>query len=223
MLGWVKSYVPVTVAINLFAWIMDRKRYKLSEEFCETPEGFSSLYRWNIKPAKMACNIFLKQRSKIVVAEVLSGNSQGTLLDLGCGSGDLGMSLSDSFQKIILSDYSKGMLDIARKNISDQINIDFICNDATDIPVEDKSVDSVIAIGPLDYVRDIGAVLKEVSRISKPGSTLVVTAPKSPTIFQFLRASNSFRKSASGLPPIVIHDKRNFEALLVQHSFKTLK
>ena len=204
---------------------MDRKRYKLSEEFWqETPEGFSSLYRWNINPVKMACNIFLKQRSKIVVAEVLSGNSQGTLLDLGCGSGDLGMSLSDSFQKIILSDYSKGMLDIARKNISDQINIDFICNDATDIPVEDKSVDSVIAIGLLDYVRDIGAVLKEVSRISKPGSTLVVTAPKSPTIFQFLRASNSFRKSVSGLPPIVNSmTKRNFEALLVQHSFKTLK
>ena len=80
---------------------MDKKRFKLSEEFWQkTPEGFSSLYEWNINPVKMACNIFLKQRSKIVLAEALSGNSHETLLDLGCGSGDLGISLSDAFRKL---------------------------------------------------------------------------------------------------------------------------
>ena len=204
---------------------MDNQRFKLSEDFWQkTPEGFSSLYEWNINPVKMACNIFLRQRSKIVLAEALSGNSHDTLLDLGCGSGDLGISLSNAFQKIILSDYSEGMLDIARKNISDQTNIKLICNDATDIPVEDKSIDKTIAIGLLDYVKDIGAVLTEVSRVSKPGSTLIITAPKSPTIFQFLRVSSAFRKSVSGLPPIVNSmTKLEFENLLFKHEFKPLK
>ena len=99
-----------------------------------------------------------------------------------------------------------------------------IFNDATDIPVEDKSVDTVIAIGLLDYVKDIGAVLSEVSRVSKLGSTIIITAPKSPTIFQFLRASNAFRKSVSGLPPIVNSmTKLEFENLLAKHDFKPQK
>ena len=204
---------------------MDKKRFKLSEDFWQkTPEGFSSLYEWNINPVKMAANIFLKQRSKIVQGEILSGDSHETLLDLGCGSGDLGISLSDSFQKVILSDYSEGMLDIARKNISKQTNIDLICNDATDIPVGDSTVDNTIAIGLLDYVKETGAVLNEVSRVSNSGSTLVITAPKSPTIFQFLRVSTAFRKSVSGCPPIVNSlTKLEFEELLVQHDFKILK
>ena len=204
---------------------MDRKRFKLSEDFWQkTPEGFSSLYNWNLNPVKMACNVFLKQRSKVVQTAVMSGTSHRTLLDLGCGSGDLGISLSGSFEKVILSDYSEGMLEFAKKNISVERNIELIRNDASDIPLEDKSVDNTIAIGLLDYVIDVEAVLSEVARISKLDSTLVLTAPKFPSIFQFLRVSSAFRKLVSGLPPIVNAMKRNeIEDLLLKHDFQILR
>ena len=204
---------------------MDRKKFKLSEDFWQkTPEGFSSLYTWNVNPVKMACNIFLKQRSRIVQTAVMSGTSHRTLLDLGCGSGDLGISLSGSFKKVILSDYSEGMLEIARRNISVETNIELIRNDASDIPLKGKSVDNTIAIGLLDYVVDVEAVLSEVARVSKLDSTLVLTAPKSPSIFQFLRVSNTFRKLVSGLPPIVNAMKRTeIDDLLLKHNFQIVR
>ena len=144
-------------------------------------------------------------------------------MDLGCGSGDLGISLSNAFRKLFFLIILKECWILLGK-YSNQTNIELICNDATDIPVEDKSVDATIAIGLLDYVKDIGAVLTEVSRVSKPDSTLIITAPKSPTIFQFLRVSSAFRKSVSGLPPIVNSmTKLEFENLLFKHDFKPLK
>ena len=75
-----------------------------------------------------------------------------------------------------------------------------------------------------DYVDEIETVVKEITRVSQPGTTLVITAPKSPTIFQFLRVSSAFRKSVSGLPPIVNSlTRKEFENLLEHHDFKIMK
>lgn len=182
------------------------------------------MYSWSINPVKMACNLFLKQRTSIVLNEILGGKSQKTLLDLGCGSGDLGIALAKKFQKVILSDYSEGMLNLAESRASGENNITIRCNDAKVLPFDTNSIDNIIAIGLLDYVDKIETVIKELARVSQRGTTLVITSPKSPTIFQFLRVSSAFRKSVSGLPPIVNSLTRDeFENLLQSHNFKIVK
>ena len=61
--------------------------------------------------------------------------------------------------------------------------IDFIC-DAKTIPVDDDSFDAVICTEVLEHVFDPQAVIKELSRILKPGGRLLLTAPLGSGIHQ---------------------------------------
>ena len=61
--------------------------------------------------------------------------------------------------------------------------IDYVC-DATAIPVEDRSFDAVLCTEMLEHVPDPHAVLRELSRILKPGGRLLLTAPLGSGIHQ---------------------------------------
>ena len=54
--------------------------------------------------------------------------------------------------------------------------IDYIC-DAEAIPVEDGSFDLVLCTEVLEHVPDPAGVVKELSRLLRPGGTLLLTAP----------------------------------------------
>jgi release factor glutamine methyltransferase len=77
------------------------------------------------------------------------------LVDIGCGSGVIGLSLAKCFKKVILSDISKEALLVAKQN-SEQLNIqntEFIQSDLLQFVLENK-VDLVdwILIANLPYV-----------------------------------------------------------------------
>jgi SAM-dependent methyltransferase len=52
-----------------------------------------------------------------------------------------------------------------------------IVSDITDIPVEDGSFDAVLCVEVLEHLPDPVAALRELSRVLKPGGTLLLTAP----------------------------------------------
>ena len=110
-----------------------------------------------------------------------------TVLEIGCGNGAL---YRENIKKIpdnihfILSDVSMGMVGDAREKLEEAAkrnkkfkgildsNFEFMTFDANDIPLEDESVDMVIANHMLFYFDKPDKVLSEIKRVLKPEGVL---------------------------------------------------
>ena len=92
------------------------------------------------------------------------------VLELGCGTGDMWKGHEDlikSCSKLVLSDFSEGMLENAKENLGDNSNVEYQIIDIQDIPYEVESFDVVIANMMLYHVPDMARGLSEVRRVLK--------------------------------------------------------
>ena len=97
-----------------------------------------------------------------------------TVLELGCGTGSLWIGRDEvlgSFGKLVLTDFSEGMLNTARENIGNRNNIEYRVADIQNLPFEDNSFDMVIANSMLYHVPDINKGINEVRRVLKDEGT----------------------------------------------------
>ena len=100
-----------------------------------------------------------------------------TVLELGCGNGGIwaGRAAQMPPIKLVLSDFSEGMLRTAQENISGIPGTEYRVIDAQNIPCPDASFDIVIANHMLYHVPDIDRALREIARVLRPGGTLYAT------------------------------------------------
>ena len=92
------------------------------------------------------------------------------ILELGCGTGDMWKNrdtLINSCSKIVLSDFSEGMLLSTKNNIGIYNNIEYKVIDIQEIPFDNDEFDIVIANMMLYHVPDIQKGLSEVRRVLK--------------------------------------------------------
>lgn len=95
-----------------------------------------------------------------------------TVLELGCGTGDMWKGhdeIINACSKLILSDFSRGMVETAKANLNQYDNIEYMIIDIQAIPFEAESFDVVIANMMLYHVPDLKKGLSEVRRVLKPG------------------------------------------------------
>ena len=95
-------------------------------------------------------------------------------LELGCGTGSMWSGHGELIglcSKLVLSDFSEGMLETAKQNVGIYANLEYRVIDIQDIPYEDGTFDIVIANMMLYHVPDLALGLKEVRRVLKPGGT----------------------------------------------------
>lgn len=93
-----------------------------------------------------------------------------TVLELGCGTGDMWKnreSFIASCSKLVLSDFSEGMLKTAKTTIGSYDNVEYRVVDIQNIPYKDDTFDAVIANMMLYHVPDIDKGLLEVRRVLK--------------------------------------------------------
>ena len=111
----------------------------------------------------------LKQREKVVP------RAQGTVLEIGIGSG-LNIPYYDA-QKVshlMGLDPSADMWAIAQKNAEEHhIEAEFLEAPAEDIPLEGKSIDTVVMTYTMCTIPDVDRALEEISRVLKPGGQLL--------------------------------------------------
>lgn len=123
--------------------------------------------------------------ARIRIHELFSTNKQGwmnwffeqlnlpdkaTVLELGCGNGELWAKNLCKIPKawdITLTDFSAGMLEDAKKNLNSK-RFKFKLVDAQDIPYSKNSFDVVIANHMLYHVTDIDKAFSEIYRVLKP-------------------------------------------------------
>ncbi len=99
-------------------------------------------------------------------------DSGSKVLELGCGTGDMWKSRTDTIRtcsKFVLSDFSEGMVKHAEKTVG-SCDAEYRVIDIQNIPYADGTFDVVIANMMLYHVPDIDKALCEVRRVLKPGS-----------------------------------------------------
>jgi ubiquinone/menaquinone biosynthesis C-methylase UbiE len=98
-----------------------------------------------------------------------------SVLDVGCGTGALLSQVSASYPQARLAgiDPSPEMLAIARERLASGIELQQ--GWAESIPYPDGSFDAVVSCNVFHYIRDPLLALKDMLRVLRPGSTMVIT------------------------------------------------
>ena len=94
------------------------------------------------------------------------------VLELGCGNGKDWFGHNDLIAKLdrlVMTDFSEGMVEAAKKNLGELSNVEFKQADIEKLPFEDKSFDVVIANMMLYHVPDIVKGIGEARRVLKDG------------------------------------------------------
>ena len=97
-----------------------------------------------------------------------------SVLELGCGTGDMWVNQDDIIRRcgrLVLSDFSEGMLKQAKETLRNQSGIEYRVIDIQDIPFADRAFDAVIANMMLYHVPDLQKGLREVKRVLKADGT----------------------------------------------------
>lgn len=101
-----------------------------------------------------------------------------TVLELGCGTGELWKSRTEvitTYDKLVLSDISDGMIESTKDSIINLPNIDFKTINAESIPYSENSFDYIIANHMLYHVPELDSALQEIYRVLKPSGKLIST------------------------------------------------
>jgi demethylmenaquinone methyltransferase/2-methoxy-6-polyprenyl-1,4-benzoquinol methylase len=112
-------------------------------------------------------------------------------LDVACGTGDLAIELTRRVGpggRVIGSDFSEGMLDLARQKST---AVKWEWGNAQDLSYESDSFDAAtVGFGARNF-SDLDAGLREMVRVVRPGGRVVVleiTTPQKPPLSLFFRA-----------------------------------
>ena len=196
--------------VKLFKYRNYRKRrqtlIKQEQHWKEQPHQFAEFYKKIcIFSPKQIVTRFLNSRTEHL-QKLVKVESTESLLDVGCGSGVHMKLFANQCKKVTGVDHSKNMIEFAEKELEgiDKNLWELHTADADRLPVADNSFDWVIAMGLLDYVSSAKDVLKECRRVIKPEGHIVITIPKTPSIFSLLRTKpgNFIKKKIFDLPPV---------------------
>lgn len=140
-------------------------------------ERKQSVYRGYVQSSESDCRLMLGEHALgtglTFVADALS--SVSTILDLGCGTGDLlrilGSLVSDETYCVGV-DLSPDMLAIAHQKIEDCPRTFVMCADVTQpLPFPNNAFDVIASLNLLQEVSAPTVVLEEVYRLLKPGGS----------------------------------------------------
>ncbi len=115
-------------------------------------------------------------REKVVeMAEIESGD---LVLEVGCGTGftTLGIAKKVSEERIFGVDLSLEQIKKAKK----KLGANFILGDAENLPFRDKTFDSAISAGSIEYWPNPLKGISEMVRVTKSGGKVVILAPRKP-------------------------------------------
>jgi ubiquinone/menaquinone biosynthesis C-methylase UbiE len=116
--------------------------------------------------------------TRLAAAVAYRAPAGGSVLDLGCGTGELVIALAASGMQATGCDISPEMLRIAADepsaNVVDWVELE---PDWQVLPFRASVFDAVVASSVLEYVDDPVTTLRECHRVLRPGGTALCTVP----------------------------------------------
>jgi len=124
----------------------------------------------DLKPEKMPVSFYIIRKSWLGAVTELKPKLKGKVLDLACGV--------MPYKKYLLSDKVEDYIgiDLEPTEYHHAVKPDFYWN-GVDIPLENASVDFVLATEFLEHYFDTAVILKEIKRVLKPGGVFFFTVP----------------------------------------------
>ena len=104
--------------------------------------------------------------------------SGGRLLELAAGTGIVTRQLLDRLPDgghLVATDFGEPMLEVARATIAADPRLEWQITDACAIPFGDHEFDGVVCQFGMMFFPDHAGALREMRRVSKPGSTILVS------------------------------------------------
>jgi ubiquinone/menaquinone biosynthesis C-methylase UbiE len=133
------------------------------------------------------------------------------VLELGCGTGKNTEWLARRARSVLAMDFSRGMLDVARKRIGSD-SVHFVEHDIRlPWPAQSAAYDAVVENLTLEHVEDLRPIFREAARVLQPGGWLFVCELH--PFRQLSGAAAHFRNPASGGStevPTYLHDVSEF-------------
>ncbi len=100
---------------------------------------------------------------------------RATVVDLGCGTGDLLAVAAEKARKVIGVDSSAKMLDLARRRFQgNNAAPEFRLGELEHLPLGDGEADCAVISMVLHHVSDPGTAIAEIRRTLKPGGRLLI-------------------------------------------------
>lgn len=136
----------------------------------DAPEYFAARYQLD------TCEGLMYVTRKEIVLNMID-KSPGKILDVGCGPGIITKELLEKGFEVYSSDLSKEMIVQARRQaLQSPTNAcaHFTVSDAGNLPFTNGSMDTVICVGLMCYVKNHHSVLSEIHRVLKPSGTTII-------------------------------------------------
>ena len=182
---WCIFFAIIGVAVILiiiFGFPRKKSSRKPNIEGLDSPEVAKAFEKMtNILPFRLL--------RKKVLSKLKDFNPKGTLVDIGCGSGNLIIQIAESFPDLNLIgiDISSEILEFAKKRALDRglgKRIEFKIGNVEKLHFSNESIDFIISTLSLHHWVNPVKVFKEIHRVLKRDGTLL--------IFDFRRDSRRF-------------------------------
>ena len=89
-----------------------------------------------------------------------------TVLDVGCGDGQIGRALTANGAVVVGVDPTWGQISVAAERGNGPL---YVCASASSLPVANASCDAVLACLVFEHIDDVDSAIAEISRVLKPG------------------------------------------------------
>ncbi len=121
---------------------------------------------------------FLKPMGDEIIRAIKPGGND-LVLDIAAGTGEPGLTIAGMLDggKVMITDLSDGMLEVARENATKRgiTNIETMACDVCNLPFEDNSFDAISCRFGFMFFPDMLLAAKEMYRVVKPGGKIATT------------------------------------------------
>lgn len=171
-----------------------------------------------------------------IAEAILARAAPGKLLDVGCGPGFLLVKAQEDprFTKVTGVDFSNSLLTLLRAKFENGHKLDLRLADASKLPLQPATYDSVVANMVLHHLAEPWNGLAEMARVCKPGGKVVLSDLR-PHGYEYFRAEMAdawlgFEEAdvrrwmaEAGLTDIQVEDVGQFTATIVNGTVKKAK
>ncbi|MHC4544016.1 MAG: class I SAM-dependent methyltransferase [Planctomycetota bacterium] len=98
-------------------------------------------------------------------------------VDIGCGTGEFLLRAKDKFDELVGIDNNENAINFAKEKIKNTSKIRLINSKDDKIPYPDEYFDTATCLDVLEHMRDSKECLREIRRVLRPKSQLIVTVP----------------------------------------------
>lgn len=159
------------------------------------------------------------ERTNAATIQFLPELVDSTVLDIGCGTGELLYQISNLSQCSALygMDCSEAMLDRAQKRLKGSAHL--VVADASSLPYSNHVFSIVITSNVLHYIKHLGAFFSEIQRVLSESGTLLVTCWDDDCSIMKLRHTCRGDRSRA---PVFYHNSSDI-AMALQHARLAIK